>query len=292
MKHYLYLFLMMIITRSTANAVTLYKPQTNDYLYTVILGLYSNDAKLNSGGMFDPSAMTNLNLAGFAVSNGVYYGDGSGLTNLHIVSIRDYAVDENIAPVSGQVLVWRTSGWTTEVAGAEATNVTWANILETPTDLSGFGITDAYTKIESDALYATGTPLYGYTETDPIWTGQSGAVWAAIGSATNAGGATIIALGGNMTSTISRASGPELFVNLETNDGTKTLNIAADMLDVSVWSRLLIHYAGTNSLAITVTNTGTTAGWPVALTNGSGIIFWDKPQGTQKRCINVFQQYR
>lgn len=58
-----------------------------------------------------------------------------------------------------------------EVDAGGATNVQWNAVEGTPTDLAGYGITDAYTKVESDGKYATGTPIY--VESDPVWTGAS-----------------------------------------------------------------------------------------------------------------------
>jgi len=41
-----------------------------------------------------------------------------------------------------------------ESSGAAST-IDWPNITGTPSTIAGYGITDAYTKIESDARYAT-----------------------------------------------------------------------------------------------------------------------------------------
>jgi len=54
-------------------------------------------------------------------------------------------------------------GW-----GDWATNyLNWDMITNTPATLTGYGIADAYTKVESDGLFATGTPVY--VEADPVW---------------------------------------------------------------------------------------------------------------------------
>ena len=54
----------------------------------------------------------------------------------------------------------------------------WVNILDgismTETDpVWTVASTGYYTKVESDSLFATGTPLYAYTETDPMWNSVS-----------------------------------------------------------------------------------------------------------------------
>jgi hypothetical protein len=72
---------------------------------------------------------------------------------------------------------WKTAN--VDLAGA--TNLPWAGIADTPVDIAGYGITDAYTKVESDAAFAplahdqdwstiTNTPdsLAGYGITNAI----------------------------------------------------------------------------------------------------------------------------
>jgi len=54
-------------------------------------------------------------------------------------------------------------------ANSDATNAinTRIGTIEGYDSISDYSITDAYTKVESDAAYATGTPLY--VEADPVW---------------------------------------------------------------------------------------------------------------------------
>lgn len=48
-----------------------------------------------------------------------------------------------------------TKGQIIPDSGEASSTIDWPNVTATPTTIAGYGITDAYTKIESDAAYAT-----------------------------------------------------------------------------------------------------------------------------------------
>jgi hypothetical protein len=265
------------------------------------------------------SGLTNLALSAYAgsglawtnstlvVTNPV--SSGTGTTN-QLMDINGQTWTITNAPSAGNQYLIADPDTTNAGFGpcsASTTNIAWTDILDTPTDLSGFGITDAYTKIESDALYATGTPLYGFTETDPVftnwlatntyvetesdpaWVAASGAVWAAIGNTTNWSPMKAIAIGADQTQDIGRAWGPDGFIDISTGGVTLAINLTADWIEAGGHGDLLIGYTGTNPLTLLVTNTGTLRGWPVSLTNANGQIFIQKYQGTMTPCVTVFQ---
>ena len=135
--------------------------------------LYNNTTKINPNGTL-PIDKTNLNIKamfGFwteqylsALGLNSQGGGGGGATSL------DDLVNVAIAsPTDGQVLKYnaQTHKW---VNGNDegVTSVLWSNILNKPTTIGGYGITDAY--ISNGVIHIGGvdiTPLTSFTETDP-----------------------------------------------------------------------------------------------------------------------------
>ena len=120
----------------------------------------SGELQLNSGGTFySTSSLTydfdNNILKVNTISASTYYGDGSNLTGLvaTLSGLTDVSLN-NL--VTGEVLIYSANTW-------KNNSLDFNYISSKPTTLSGYGITDAYTKTEQDNRYVnvTGDTMTG-----------------------------------------------------------------------------------------------------------------------------------
>lgn len=86
-------------------------------------------------------------------------GGGGGATAL--VDLVDVAISN---PTNGQVLKYNsTTGKWYNGTDEGVTSLAWSQITDKPTTLTGYGITDAYTKTEADAKYLTSSSFSAFT---------------------------------------------------------------------------------------------------------------------------------
>ncbi len=105
-----------------------------------------------------------LDMGGRVVTNAAYYGDGAGLTNLNVTVTETDPVFTNWVATNTYVKTETDPSFSTSAANGISAGDTnnW-------TTAYGWGN-------HATAGYATGTPLYAYAETDPVWAAVSNAV--------------------------------------------------------------------------------------------------------------------
>lgn len=79
----------------------------------------------------------------YSVSASTYYGDGSNLKGIHVKQLSDISI---LNEATGNTLMYSAGTWVNSMYD-------WNYIIHKPTTLNGYGITDSYTKSQSDSNY-------------------------------------------------------------------------------------------------------------------------------------------